>query len=432
MEKRIGIIADDLTGANDSGVQLTEKGIPTSVLFDLPDRSHHLDSGLVIDTNARALVQEKAYEETKKAALYLKEAGYQTIYKKMDSTLRGHIGTELKAVKEVFNPEFVFISPAFPALHRTTKDGIHYIKGQPLAETEISKDPKHPVTESSIPCLIKQEIGEKVGLITKTEAADEHSFTDRIRSLKEQGIDYIVCDAETEEDLRLFAQRMNSISSNVIWAGSAGLAEVLPEVLHFHTKPEVRHIQPADQVVTVCGSLSGVTQEQVRYAADQEDVVGVEINTLSIFSSEWRETRVLYIKQCEEAIKSKLHLAIFVPSNSDIRETVKKRGQELGLTSYEIGERISTALGEIVKELALRFPHLQSFVLTGGDTAKETAKLLGGNGIRLIKQIEAGIPAGELIGPDKAMTIVTKAGAFGDKQSIYRAMRELKGAAIYE
>ncbi|TDL31968.1 hypothetical protein E2R51_12190 [Jeotgalibacillus sp. S-D1] len=432
MIKMIGIIADDLTGANDSGVQLTEKGIPTSVLFELSDRSHHMDSGLVIDTNARAMNRENAYQQTKEAALYLKEAGYQTIYKKMDSTLRGHIGTELKAVKEVFEPEFVFITPAFPALHRTTKDGVHYIKGQLVSETEISKDPKHPVTESSIPCLIEREIGEKVGLLKKSDVADEHSFNEQVLSFKEKSIEYVVCDAETEEDLRLFAGRMNRLSSNVLWAGSAGLAEVLPEVLQLHTKPAERQIEPADQVITVCGSLSGVTQEQVRYAAEQENVIGIEIDTLNIFSSEWNEIRVLYMKQCEEALKSKLHLAIYVPSNAEIREKVKNRGHQLGLSSYEIGEQISTALGEIVRDLAARFPELRNFVLTGGDTAKETAKLLGGYGIKLIKQIEAGIPAGVLIGPKKELTVVTKAGAFGDKQSIYRAMCELKGVAVHE
>ncbi|MDG5472486.1 four-carbon acid sugar kinase family protein [Jeotgalibacillus sp. ET6] len=432
MEKMIGIIADDLTGANDSGVQLTEKGIPTSVLFDLSDRSHTLDSGLVIDTNARALIREKAAQQTKKAALFLKEAGYQTIYKKMDSTLRGHIGTELKAVKDVFTPDFVFIAPAFPALHRTTKDGIHYIKGQPLSETEISKDPKHPVTESSIPRLIEQEIGEKVGLLKKDDLEDEQLFSEKVLSLKKDGFDYLVCDAETEEDLRLFAGRMNRLSSSIIWAGSAGLAEVLPDVLNFYQKPAERELTPADQVVAVCGSLSGVTQEQVRYAAEQEDVIGVEVNTLDIFSDQWDATRVLYMKQCEEIIKSKLHLALYVPSHTEIREKIKERGQQLGLSSYEIGETISTALGEIVRDLAARSPQLKSFVLTGGDTAKETAKLLGGSGIRLIKQIEAGIPAGELIGPKRTMTIVTKAGAFGDKQSIYRAMCKLKGAAIHE
>ncbi len=166
MSRLLGIIADDLTGANDSGVQLTEKGVKTSVLFDIPEHSHNLDSGLVIDTNSRALSNQEARSITKQAALFLKEAGYRYVYKKMDSTLRGHIATELQALSEVFSPEFVIIAPALPAYGRTTKDGVHYVNGIKLSETEAAKDPKHPVRQSYIPSLIEDEIDEAVGLLT--------------------------------------------------------------------------------------------------------------------------------------------------------------------------------------------------------------------------------------------------------------------------
>lgn len=59
----IGIIADDLTGASDSGVQLARQGYNTFVVFHLD----HLQSGLeadvvVVDTDSRALPKEMAYE----------------------------------------------------------------------------------------------------------------------------------------------------------------------------------------------------------------------------------------------------------------------------------------------------------------------------------------------------------------------------------
>ena len=60
MDNLLGIIADDLTGANDSGVQLTERGIPTSVLFDIPEKTTNFTSGLVIDTSSRSLSQQDA------------------------------------------------------------------------------------------------------------------------------------------------------------------------------------------------------------------------------------------------------------------------------------------------------------------------------------------------------------------------------------
>lgn len=46
--------------------------------------------------------------------------------KKIDSTLRGNLGAEIKAVDDVFNPDIVIIAPAYPANQRVTIGGYHY------------------------------------------------------------------------------------------------------------------------------------------------------------------------------------------------------------------------------------------------------------------------------------------------------------------
>ncbi|WP_407271264.1 four-carbon acid sugar kinase family protein [Radiobacillus sp. PE A8.2] len=428
MNKLIGIIADDLTGANDSGVQLTEKGINTSVLFDIPEHTTNLDDGLVIDTNSRALSNQAAKSITTKASLFLKEAGYRFVYKKMDSTLRGHIGTELQALYEVFSPEFVIIAPAFPALGRTTINGIHFVNGIDIADTEISKDPKHPVTESYIPKLIENEIHESVGLLTKQELAVESVLRQKLEAYKRENVHYIVCDADAQEDLKRMAQHISGISNQIVWAGSAGLAEVLPEVLDLEQPVEERSYNDALKVMTVCGSLSQVTQQQVKYAAEQQDVTAVQLDPLDMFGENWNAKKANYIQCCVDGLETGNDIVIYVPSNDQVREQVKQTGNELNLTGYEIGERISRAIGEIVANVTEHNRELTGLVLTGGDTAKDTARQLGGIGFRLIKQIEAGIPLGTLIGTDKEYKVVTKAGAFGKQDSIYRAMQVLKGA----
>ncbi|ASN04405.1 four-carbon acid sugar kinase family protein [Virgibacillus necropolis] len=428
MKQLIGIIADDLTGANDSGVQLTEKGINTSVLFDIPQDQDNVDSGIVIDTNSRALSKEDAASVTKQAGQFLKQAGYLTIYKKMDSTLRGHIGTELHALYDVFKPEFVFIAPAFPPLGRTTKDGFHYVNGEKIAETEISKDPKHPVTESFIPAIVEKEIGQTVGLVKKVDVEGSLSvFQEKINNFRENDINYIVCDAETQEDLQKAAQKMAAVSDNVVWAGSAGLAEVLPEVLEISQKTDKRSFSKSSRVMTVCGSLSQVTQNQVKYVTRQPKVTAVELGTLKVFEDDWKTLRQDVIKAILEGLEKGNDIVLYVPSNQDVREQVKQSGKSLGLTVNQIGERISTAIGEIVATVTETNTDLTGLVLTGGDTAKDTSRHLGGIGFRLIKQVEAGIPLGTLIGADREYIVVTKAGAFGKEESIYNAMQELKG-----
>ncbi|WP_188456217.1 four-carbon acid sugar kinase family protein [Virgibacillus oceani] len=431
MKQRIGIIADDLTGANDSGVQLTEKGVNTSVLFDVPGNLNNLDSGVVIDTNSRALSKEQAASVTMQAGRFLKEAGYPTIYKKMDSTLRGHIGTELQALYEVFKPEFVFIAPAFPALGRTTKGGIHYVNGVRISETEISNDPKHPVTEAFIPAIFEKEIGQKIGLVTLKDF-DMENFQEKISSFRKDDVSYIICDAETQNDLKVAARNMAAISENVIWAGSAGLAEVLPDVLGLSQDTASRSFAKSNKVMTVCGSLSQINKSQVEYALKQPNVTGVEIDTSKIFTKEWNHAGNGYVQEILEGLDKGDDIVLYVPSNQEVREKIKQIGSDMKLSSNEIGERISGAIGEVAASVMERNKELKGLVLTGGDTAKDTSRNLGGIGFQLIKQLEAGIPLGTLIGTNREYTIVTKAGAFGGENSIYHAMLELKEGQNYE
>ncbi|MTW84453.1 hypothetical protein F3157_02090 [Virgibacillus dakarensis] len=428
MKKQIGIIADDLTGANDSGVQLTKKGIKTSVLFDIPLEWNNVDGGLVIDTNSRALAIQDAITLTEQAGLFLKKAGYSAIYKKMDSTLRGYIGTELQTLYDIFKPEFVFIAPAFPSLGRTTKAGIHYVNGVKLADTEISKDPKHPVTNSSIPALLEAETGRKVGLLKQADIySDTTIFENKINAFKENGIYYIVCDAETQDDLREAAVKMNAVSNRIIWAGSAGLAEVIPDVLQISKRAQEQASLNCKHVMTVCGSLSQVTQSQVQFAANQPNITVVELDPMQIFSDEWKIVQQDYIQRCLGGFDKGNDVVLYVPSNEEVREKVKEIGTNLNLTGYQIGERISGAIGEVVEKVSQKNYDLTGFVLTGGDTAKDTSRHLDGIGFQLIKEVESGIPYGRLIGTNKEYMVVTKAGAFGKEDSIYKAMMMLKG-----
>lgn len=433
MEKKFGIIADDLTGANDGGVGLAEKGISTSVFFDLPKRHELLHSGMVIDTNSRALSQRQAFEVTKGAAQFLKQAGYAHIYKKMDSTLRGHIGTELRAVYEVFHPAFVIVAPAFPELGRTTIDGVHYVNGQELATTEAARDPKHPVTESSIPRMIEKEIGQHVGLLRQADfQLDSEAFQSKLDDFLDKDVHYLVCDAMTPSDLKLAAEKILSMTNDIIWAGSAGLAEVLPEALGLASDRDNEAFQHTEQVMTVCGSLSAITQKQVAFATSKADVHHVEVDTKQIFTDQWEIHSKKYTESCLSAFAEGNDVVLSVPSDEKVRQEVALAGQSLGLSNNEIGECVSRALGKMVAEICRQNERLSGLMLVGGDTAKDTIRCLGGVGFHLIKQVEAGIPLAKLIGTQKEFIVVTKAGAFGTEHSIYQAMQEMKGAETNE
>jgi uncharacterized protein YgbK (DUF1537 family) len=63
-------------------------------------------------------------------------------------------------------------------------------------------------------------------------------------------------------------------------------------------------------------------------------------------------------------------------------------------------------------------------VATGGDTVYALLSKLGVHSIRLLDEVEPGMPLGITVGAI-SIPVVTKAGAFGDAQSLCRSLKRL-------
>src|SRR5689334_13376282 len=109
------MIADDLTGACDTGVMFARHGWRTLVLPAFPASSTDADL-LVLSTDSRADTPDVAAEKTWNGCRFLREQGIRLLYKKIDSVLRGNIGAEVEAVMEQGAHPFAVITPAFPAM----------------------------------------------------------------------------------------------------------------------------------------------------------------------------------------------------------------------------------------------------------------------------------------------------------------------------
>jgi uncharacterized protein YgbK (DUF1537 family) len=64
-------------------------------------------------------------------------------------------------------------------------------------------------------------------------------------------------------------------------------------------------------------------------------------------------------------------------------------------------------------------------VATGGETAAALLARLGAHGIRLLAEIEPGIPLGLTLG-EVSVPVVTKAGGFGDEDCLKRIIERLR------
>src|SRR5207248_14493 len=150
--------------------------------------------------------------------------GARTLYKKIDSTLRGHVGEEVAAAvaagKEAGRRPVVIAAPAFPALGRTTSGGRVFVDGVLLERTEVWR--KSGMTG---PADIASQL-RVCGL--RVAGAD----LEAVRSeMLPRGAEAIICDADREEDLRHVAEAGARLDAAVVWVGSGGLARHLPAAL---------------------------------------------------------------------------------------------------------------------------------------------------------------------------------------------------------
>jgi D-threonate/D-erythronate kinase len=430
--KHMAIIADDLTGASDSGVQLARKGLATQVIFDL---SHFSADGsgveaIVMDTDSRSVARETAYRRVKEAAAQVKQLGFQHIYKKMDSTLRGNLGIEIDAVMDEIPFDFAVIAPAFPRIGRTTLQGVHHLNGVPVHRTEIANDPKCPVLESDLVKLFSSQSRRKVGLIRlETLRAGAEAFAFAIRKLLEEKTELIVFDAATEDDMKLIAEHLSSSDYRLLWAGSAGLTDYLPEALSLPAGHERSEALPASghPVLLVAGSISTVTRAQVAVFNQDPTVNGVEFNTVKGVASEdgAKEEMDRCFAELTAVLSSGSDASLYASSSPEDVRLSQEAGATRGITSTDVSNRIASLLGQVASRL-IQEAKLQGVILTGGDTAKAVCKQLSVSGIQLIQEVEPGIPLGRLIGANPLL-VVTKAGAFGNENSLLHAKHALKG-----
>jgi len=101
----IYVIADDLTGANDTGVQFTKKGYNSRVSIFDKSAAQNIPESLdvfVMDTETRELKSKIAREKLRSILKKLNINKNDMIYKKVDSTLRGNVGDEIEEIKDFF------------------------------------------------------------------------------------------------------------------------------------------------------------------------------------------------------------------------------------------------------------------------------------------------------------------------------------------
>lgn len=409
----LAVIADDLTGAADTGIQFRPAFAPVYLVgprllsagaYALPPQA------LSIFTASRGLPPAEAHRVVFALCRALDGLAPRRIYKKIDSALRGNIGAELEAVMDALNIGMSFIAPAFVEQGRTTEGGVHCIHGTPVAKTEVRRDPVSPVCESRLADWIGLQAHfpvAHVDLAVLNQGPDaaagaiERSFA--------RGARHFTFDAAAVEHLEHIVHLALHHYPQALLCGSAGLAQSLARALGGGRAALPSGRPPiADSLrghwLYACGSASEQLRRQVSMLAEHADVLVQALEPVGLAAGPLPECRTLAIQRAVERLAAGDLVVSLAPPSPD----------RPSIDPQRLVAEFADAVGAVIE--AARPAGL---FLSGGDTALAILERLGIRAVRLEGEVGSGLVFGRLMGGEfNEMPVVTKAGAFGPPDAL--------------
>lgn len=421
-----GVVADDLTGAMDAGMQMLEKGC-VRVALNLEDLKPMMDGAdfIVVNTQSRNICGQEAYRKVRLATQMLIDNDIKAIYKKIDSTLRGHIGFEVKAMLDCNAFDCVIIAPALPFNNRVTIKGIHYVNGVKLFDTEFARDPFSPIRSSAIGEIIREESDIEFGLVSLDSVRKgSKAVLDEINRFVDRDVRVIIVDAVEESDLFTIAEAMRLFKGNKVLCGSAGLFKYFDVIYDIDGKkmsPEEEYpTTNGKPLLVISGSPAFMSKRQIEYAASSRRNIRIISCDVALLAQEKRGDAVIaskgVVEQAMKGIQEGYTVVIDVAGKS--KESISKDcegdKERLGFVGLFIQEFAAEVVFHVVSRGVIG-----GLVIFGGDTAYTAIKRLGAKGIEIVREIEPYIPCGRLMGGDfSGLPVVTKAGGFGKVDSL--------------
>lgn len=405
------VIADDFTGANDTGVQLAKKGARTEVLMTNDQKISALTEVLVINTESRSLPAAAAVERVTAALAPWRDRLRGVLrYKKIDSTLRGNPGAEIDALMRLTCCDIALVAPAIPQTGRITLGGRCYVNHVPVVDTEFASDPKTPIVSSHIGTLIALQSQIQVYELGLNEVRCA-SLARRLAAFQYRGQRAIVVlDAVTDADLSCIAKAALTMHPLPLLVGAAGLANALP----------IESFSAAAQrlpVLAIAGSMSEATWQQIERVRDDLWVAIVDIEAQTLLSRpDWAIAQ--WAQRACALLNAGKHCVLRTCPHPDARNNLEALCRRFELSRAQLGDRLSQLMGRLALEI-IDSSSIGGLFLTGGDIAAAVASALQATGYRIRGEVAPCIPYGRLINSViDDLPVITKAGGFGNADAL--------------
>ena len=416
----VGILADDLTGANDTALQFHIQGANTQILLsnDVEPLNTKNTQTWAVSTESRNLAPEEAFQSVKSAAeMLVQKINPDYFYKKIDSTLRGNIAVEVLALLDTLNWDAAVIVPAFPQEGRITVGGYHLLKGVPIERTEMARDPYSPIFESHIPTLFAARIDEEckdlIGTIElKTIMNGAGPILRELNELISDGKKLIIADAVSTVDIEQIALAINKSDYNILPAGTAAFARSLAELWFIDLdNSHITKTFPELPKLIISGSATQITANQIKTLENSDDIdaliISLTYDNIKNGVSEALVDRIVSnLGQKNTVLVHTSHIIQNFDGFSDDSLNAE-------LTRTKLATMITDYLAEFTQKVIAK--HEVILITLGGETSYKCCNAIGANQLQLIDEV---VPAIALCMDHNAQWIVTKSGNLGNANTL--------------
>lgn len=418
---KVLVVADDITGADDIGTMYYKSGHSVRMYpFSAIDQADFGGGNkLVVDTDSRFASPDTAYRRVYDLVKRFSKDSTIHYINKQCSVFRGNIGAEFDAMLDALDLSFAPVVLGFPDNGRTTLEGIHYVYGVPLANSQFQFDPVNPMHDSSLLEILRKQTRRPVSNIDWHVYSQGKAHFRQLLEARRKAGGYVILDVRDNSDLAFLA---HVLKEEKVICGSSAIAYYLG--LEEGGTP----IKPAEtsksafrcQAVCIAGSLTPQTDQQIAYAA-ANGVPVLELHTEALFDAVQRQAEFQRILDGYAQCKKTSPLVILRTGRS--KEKTVEAAVQHGISSVQASVEISEMLSAILFQLT-EDEQIRNIIVCGGDTSGAFTRRFQIKGMQIGPEIEPGVSlCASLEKP--WLHFVLKSGSFGSETFLMKAYHAL-------
>ena len=422
MQKYI-VIADDLTGSNATCSLFKKIGLRAASILKLQGDINYDVDVISYSTASRGLDKEEAYKKVSEAIKILKNKDVLVYNKRIDSTLRGNIGTEINAMLDNLEDDRIaVVIPSYPDSGRIVVNKTMLVNGVLLENSDAGKDPKTPIKTSCVESLVQKDIKYSSTYFTLSDIAQPiEEIAKKIQeAIKKSRV--LIFDAVNNEDIIKISKAIIHSDINIVTVDPG------PFTLYYSKELQKKnHLEK--KILMVIGSVTATTKKQIEYILQEEDIFLVKMKVEDFFE---KETCLKEIERVISFIKKgiasyDLFLVTTSPIGDEKKADLQKLAENLNTTVEEISKIIANTLTETVVKILKETEKFEGVYSSGGDITIALLEKLKAIGVEIREEVIPLAAYGRIIGGDfPNLKLVSKGGMVGDEKTIKLCLHKIK------